>query len=239
MCSSEIGPLCDKKRNLLTSDKLEMCAILLEQFYSVFTTPHPNKQVFDPDVFFSVESITCQDDELFLTDITITESIIIDSIRELSSNSAAGLDGIPCAHELAPSLLILFKQSISSGIIDPSLKRAAIVPVIKSGDRTAPSNYRPISLTSVIIKVLERIIRKQIVAFLISKGYLNPTQHGFREWRSCLSALLNVFDDIMHLMIWYTLISRRHLTRLIMEYSSIKSKLLVSLVNWVYGCTIS
>ena len=66
-----------------------------------------------------------------------------------------------------------------SGVIDPSLKRAAIVPVFKSGDRTAPSNYRPISLTSVNIKVLERIIRKQIVAFLVSKGYLNPTQHGF------------------------------------------------------------
>ena len=114
MCASEIGPLYDKKRNLLTSDKLEMCAILLEQFNSVFTTPHLNKHVFDPDVFFSVESITCQDDELLLTDITITESIIIDSIRELSSNSAAGPDGIPCslllncAHELAPSLLILF-----------------------------------------------------------------------------------------------------------------------------------
>ena len=73
---------------------------------------------------------------MFLTDITITESIIIDSIRELSSNSAAGPGGIPCslllncAHELAPSLLILFKQSISSGVIDPSLKRAAIVPVL-------------------------------------------------------------------------------------------------------------
>ena len=109
---------------------------------------------------------------MFLTDITITESIIIDSIRELSSNSAAGPDGIPCslllncAHELAPSLLILFKQSLSSGVIDPSLKRAAIVPVFKSGDRTAPSNYGPISLTSVIIKVLERIIRKQIFGFL-------------------------------------------------------------------------
>ena len=72
---------------------------------------------------------------MFLTDITITGSIIIDSIRELSSNSAAGLDGIPpsrllnCAHELAPPLLILFKESLLSGVIDPSLKKAAIVPV--------------------------------------------------------------------------------------------------------------
>ena len=143
---------------------------------------------------------------MFITDITITESIIIDSIRELSSNSTAGSDGIPCslllncAHELAPSLLILFKQSLSYGGIDPSLKRADIVPVFKSGDRTAPSNYRPISLTSVIIKVLEIIICKQIVAFLISKGYLNPPQHGFREGCPCLSALLNVLDDITHLM---------------------------------------
>ena len=54
VCASEIGPLYDKKRYLLTSDKLEMCAILPEQFNSVFTTPHPNKQVFDPDVFFSL-----------------------------------------------------------------------------------------------------------------------------------------------------------------------------------------
>ena len=62
--------------------------------------------------------------------------LCIDSIRELSSNSAAGPDGIPCflllncAHELAPSLLILFKPYLSSGVIGPSLKRAAIVPVL-------------------------------------------------------------------------------------------------------------
>ena len=85
-------------------------------------------------------------------------------------------------------------------MIDPSFKKAAIVPVFKSGDRTVPSNYRPISLTSVIIKVFERVIRKQIVTFLISNGHLNPTQHGFRGWHSCLSTLLSVFDDVMQLL---------------------------------------
>ena len=39
-----------------------------------------------------------------------------------------------------------------------------------------------------------------MIVFPISKGYFNPTQHGFRGGHSCLSALLNVFDDIMHLM---------------------------------------
>ena len=66
MCASEIGPLYDKKRNLLTSDKLEMCAILLEQFNSVFTTPLPNKQIIDPDASFPVESIAYQDDIMHL-----------------------------------------------------------------------------------------------------------------------------------------------------------------------------
>ena len=83
----------------------------------------------DPESFFSVESITSQDDEVFLTNIIITESIIINYIKELSSNYAAGPDGIPaslllnCASELVPSLLILFKQSIDSGVINSSLKK--------------------------------------------------------------------------------------------------------------------
>ena len=86
-------------------------------------------------------------------------------------------DGIPaslllnCASELAPSLLILSIQSLDSGVIDLSLQKTAIVPVFKSGDRIVPSNYCPIFLTSLIIKVFERVIRKQIVIFLISNGH--------------------------------------------------------------------
>ena len=52
-----------------------------------------------------------------------------------------------------------------------------------------------------ICKVLERIIRKQVFSFLDQKGCLNSTQHGFRLGRSCLSALLDVFDNIMHMLL--------------------------------------
>ena len=51
-----------------------------------------------------------------------------------------------------------------------------------------------------ICKVLERIIRKQVFSFLDQKGCLNSTQHRFRPGRSCLSALLDVFDNIMHML---------------------------------------
>ena len=152
--------------------------------------------------FFSCQSLN---PDKCLTDIEITEQIIIDSIQELSSTSAAGTDGVPsslllkCAAELAPALKVMFSQSLTHGFIPSSLKRAAITSVFKSGTKTSPSNYRPISLTSTIIKVFERIIRKQVVAFMNRLGHLNNTQHGFRSGRSCLSALLDVFDDLMHI----------------------------------------
>ena len=104
-----------------------------------------------------------------------------------------------CATELVPFLLILFTHLLFYGVVPPSFKRAAITPVFKSDDRSVPSNYRPISLT-VISNVLERIIRKQVSSFIDKKCFLNSRLHRFRSGRSCLSALLNVFDDIMHML---------------------------------------
>ena len=59
------------------------------------------------------------------------------------------LSGGKCAIELAIPLQILFIQSLVSGIIPECLKRAAIVPIYKSGDKSLPSDYRPISLTPI------------------------------------------------------------------------------------------
>ena len=128
------------------------------------------------------------------------------AIHELSSNSAAGPDCVPssllvnCATELAPVLLLIFSHSLSHGVIPKSWKRAAVIPIYKSGDKTVPSNYRPISLPSVICKVIERIIRRQVFSFLDRNRCLNTTKHGFRPGRSCLSALLDVFDNIIHML---------------------------------------
>ena len=83
------------------------------------------------------------------------------------------------------------------GHVPSTWKEAAVVPIFKGGDRYLAKNYRPISLTSTIMKVLERIIRKQLVDFLSDHNYFNPNQYGFRHGRSCLSALLDVYDNMM------------------------------------------
>ena len=113
----------------------------------------------------------------------LNEDIIIEAIHELSPNSAAVPDCVPssllinCATELALVVLLIFSHSLSHEVIPKSWKRAAIITIYKSVDKTVPSNYRQISLTSVICKVLERIIRKQVFSFLDQKGCLNSTQH--------------------------------------------------------------
>ena len=60
---------------------------------------------------------------------------------------------VNCVTELAPVLLLIFSHSLSHGVTPKSWKRAAIMPIYKSCDKTVPSNYRSISLTSVIYYV--------------------------------------------------------------------------------------
>ena len=113
------------------------------------------------------------EDDLFLTDITLTDSIIIEVIKELCSNSAGGPDDIHtsllinCTDETAPIFKIVFSHSLSSSPIPTSFKETVIIPVFKAGDKSLPSNYRPLSLISVLSKVIEKLIRKQVLTFLI------------------------------------------------------------------------
>ena len=107
---------------------------------------------------------------------------------------------INCSDILAIAFKLMFSQALTQGFFPSALKRTAIVPIFKSADKSILGNYRPISLTSCISKVFERIIRKQVLAFLERKGLLNSTQHGFKRGWSCLSTLLNVFDNMMDMI---------------------------------------
>ena len=93
ICTKSIGPLLHPVTHLLTDNKTEMCIILLDQFNSVFSTPKPNRIISDPVSFFSCQSIRIGAEINYLSDIDFAEYIIVESIKELSSNSAVGPDG--------------------------------------------------------------------------------------------------------------------------------------------------
>ena len=88
------------------------------------------------------------------------------------------------APELAPVLNKLFKLSYSVGIFPSSWKLAHVFSIPQKGDRSDPSNYRPIATTSLISKTMETIITKQLFAFLETNNLLSNHQYGFRQARS-------------------------------------------------------
>ena len=86
---------------------------------------------------------------------------------------------------------------METGLIPLTLKDQYIAPIYKKGNKTDPANYRPVSLTSHLIKIFERIVRKELVTYLESNELLSTSQHGFRQGRSCLTQLLHHYDNLL------------------------------------------
>ena len=99
--------------------------------------------------------------------------------------------------ELAKPLYLLWRASLNQGTIPQDLLLVLISPIHKGGSRGIPSNYRPVALTSHIMKMFERVVRRQIVAHMEDNDLLPDGQHGFRSKRSCLTQLLSFWDNIL------------------------------------------
>ena len=69
------------------------------------------------------------------------------------------------------------------------------MPIIKKGSKTEANNYRPISLTSQLMKVLESLIRDKIIQYLMDNNIVTHYQHGFVSKKSCFTNLLTTFED--------------------------------------------
>ena len=111
-------------------------------------------------------------------------------LRSLKIGKASGPDGIPprflreFADELAPVLCRLFRLILKFCTYPSSWKYSFVQPVPKKGDRSDPSNYRPIALTSTIAKVFETLLNCHIIKHLESLSLLSDHQYGFRKARS-------------------------------------------------------
>ena len=97
------------------------------------------------------------------------------------------IEGLGLAHPIQ----MLYKVSLKTEEIIIDLKRAIIAPIYKVGSRNLPKNYGSVVLTSNLIKILDKLLAKNIHQFLETRQKMNPKQHGFRSGRSCLSQLLD------------------------------------------------
>ena len=195
-----IGPLINAAKTLITNPR-EMAEILSQQYSSAFSTPLQEDQ--SPNDWFQEDEYT---NESFINSVTFDSSELAEAMEDLSANSAPGPDGFPaillkkCRHALAPPLASIWRKSLEDGDIPAICKTATITPIHKGKSRAVAKNYRPVALTSHLIKVFEKVVRKNLVDFMESNNLFNHSQHGFRGGRSCLSQLLSHFDRITYEM---------------------------------------
>ena len=138
----------------------------------------------------------------YLGPLVVTPELVAKKIKAMKDNKSPGVDGIPpklpmeTVEQISIPLARVFNLSLKEGVVPFEWKEANIIPLFKKGSRNKSENYRPVSLTSVICKLLERLIKDHMVDFLVKHKLLNSSQHGFLKARSCLTDMLCFLEEI-------------------------------------------
>ena len=170
---------------------IEKASLFNFYFYSVFT-----RSTFQLPPLHELEL-----PESFIGDVNICDSDVFNVLRSLDETKAMGYDGISpkllkqCALSLYQPLHYLFSLSLSQSYLPLEWRTHLIKPIFKSGDKNSVRNYRPISLLSVVSKVLERLVYNGMVDFITNS--ISTYQYGFLRGRSTLQQLLVFFNKIL------------------------------------------
>ena len=181
--------------NNVHSDENQCATILNKYFSSVFT-------VGPSDFNIDFSNVTVYPE---MCDFEISENEIKTEINALDVSKAAGPDGIPgfllkkLDYVFVPILTKIFQRSYNEGIVPNGMKRANVKPLFKSGEKTSPANYRPVSLTPIITKIFEKMIKKRIEEHVERYKILSPFQHGFRKSRSTATNLIQFTNDLANM----------------------------------------
>jgi hypothetical protein len=161
--------------------KVEKPLELAEEFNTYFSS------VFTEELVESIpkaEPIFDKSEDEQLLDIEITEEMVRERLSRLRADKAPGDDGISSRflrelqEELVAPLLLLFRKSLNEGNIPEDWRTANVTPIFKKGSRAQVGNYRPVSLTSQISKMMETLIRDAIVQHLERNNLIKNSQQS-------------------------------------------------------------
>jgi len=123
-------------------------------------------------------------------EVIFSDEIILDKLHDIKINKSVGPDMLhprilhEVRHQLVTPLRLLFKTSYKTGSIPQDWKNAHTVPIYRKGSKAEVKNYRPVSLTSVVCKVMESIIMDHVIAYFIENELFSSKQYGFLKGRS-------------------------------------------------------
>ncbi len=174
----------------LTEDDEEKANVLSDFFSTVFTDEDTTNIPPFPDRQFNST----------LDNIEINRELVLKKLTNLNTSKSPGPDKIhprilkELASTLSTPLTILFTASLEQKKIPSDWKYAKVSAIYKKGNKKQPGNYRPVSLTSIICKLLESVIRNSIMEHMQINNLFSNTQFGFIEGRSTILQLLKVLD---------------------------------------------
>jgi len=195
----KVGPLLDSAGKII-DDKKAMCVLLNDYFSSVFTL---ESEINLPHMRVRENICHPMNQIKKLLKIEITEDRVLQALKYMKPNKAGGVDElnssylINIANEISLPLAIIFKESLLTGLLPEDWKNANVTPIFKKGSKEIAENYRPVSLTSHVCKVLERIITQDMNKHLEDNNLIGDSQHGFRNNKSCLTNLLEFSEKVM------------------------------------------
>ncbi len=136
-----------------------------------------------------------------MPDINVEEEMVLKKLKKLKANKSAGPDGLhprllkEIAKSICKPLTLIYNKSIQEGKTPDGWKKAHVTALHKKGSKQEAKNYRPISLTSICCKMLEAIVRDNIIEHMLENNLFADQQHGFVPKRSCMTQLLYVIED--------------------------------------------
>lgn len=189
-----VGPLRNEAGEMVTKEE-EIAEVLNDYFSTVFTEEN-TQNIPDPEKMFKGE------DKDRIIDIVITKEIVEEQLKNLRINKSPGIDSMhpmflrEVRKEVSEALADIMNQSLGTGKIPQDWRDAIVVPLFKKGSRSEASNYRPVSLTCILCKVMEKIIQLELLKHIKKHNILIDSQHGFVQGRSCLTNLLDCFEQV-------------------------------------------
>ncbi len=171
------------------------CELLNKFFSSVFTVDN------DP-----ITDTPAPGTKEVLSDVYFHPGIVERKIDGLKDGSAPGPDKLSTKMLklmrpfLSYPLAVIYNRSMQEGKVPQDWKDANVCPIHKKGKKQEPGNYRPVSLTSIICKMMESVIKDELIDFLEKYSKLRPHQSGFRRNRSCVTNLLQYINKVGELV---------------------------------------
>jgi Reverse transcriptase (RNA-dependent DNA polymerase) len=164
------------------------CQLRVSTFFTVSTV-----------CFFSNSFTEILSREQLCTQCWQTEDQVLRVLKKPKPSRSSGPDGFPSllfkklSSALAEPLSLLYSSFMSVGQMPSSWAHAIVTPIYKGGSASELSNYRPLSLTSVACKIMERIVVSDLLDYLRVSNSVSNHQHGFLSGRStCIDLFRNV-----------------------------------------------